>query len=516
MIRNPRPESDGTSARRKAVSDRERLILAIDQGTTGTRSLLVNARGEIVASAYRELTQHYPKPGWVEHDAEEIWDAVATTMRQVLARARVRPAQVAAVGITNQRETTVVWDRKTSRPVARAIVWQCRRTAARCEQLQRDGWQEPVRKRTGLPIDAYFSGTKLAWLLEQVRGLRARAADGRALFGTVDAWLIWKLTGGAAHRTDYTNASRTMLFDIHRRRWDPELCRELGVPAAMLPEVLPSSARFGVTAGVPGLPDGVPIGGVAGDQQAALFGQGCLDPGSIKNTYGTGCFVMMNTGTKAVASRHGLLTTLACGAGDRPDFALEGSVFVAGAAVQWLRDNLRVLDRAGDSEAIALAAGDSHGIYVIPAFTGLGAPYWDMHARGAIVGLTRGSTREHIVRATLESIAFQTRDVLDAMRRDTGLPIRELKVDGGAAANAFLMQFQADLLDARVTRPRSTETTALGAAFLAGVHVGLWRDARAAVRTARRDCTFRPRMRATEREARYRGWLEAVGRVRSS
>jgi len=488
-------------------------VLAIDQGTTGTRSLLVDRRGRITRSSYREITQHYPKPGWVEHDAGEIWDSVVGTMRKVLAG--VKPGQVAAIGITNQRETTVVWDRARARPIARAIVWQCRRTADRCDALRRQGLEAKVRRRTGLPIDAYFSGTKAAWLLDHHSGSRARASRGDALFGTIDSWLVFRLTGGAAHRTDFTNASRTLLYDIHRRRWDPDLLDLLGVPAAMLPEVVPSSSLFGATRGVPGVPDGIPIGGVAGDQQAALFGQGCLAPGSVKNTYGTGCFAVMNTGPRAVASRNGLITTLACGNGPEPVYALEGSVFIAGAAVQWLRDSMRFVARASETEAIARAARDTGGVYVVPAFVGLGAPYWDPHARGAVLGLTRGSNREQIVRATLESIAYQTRDVLDAMRRDTGLPIRDLRVDGGASTNDFLMQFQADILNARVARPKVTETTALGAAFLAGIHAGLWQDARDAARGSAVGRTFRPTMPAKEREARYAGWRDAVARVRS-
>ncbi len=492
-----------------------KLILAIDQGTTGTRSLLVDVKGKIVASAYREITQHYPQAGWVEHDPLEIWDSVQDTLVRAIKQGRVSPGRIAGIGITNQRETTIVWDRATGKPVGRAIVWQCRRTAERCTALRREGWGPKVLRRTGLPIDAYFSGTKVAWLLDKNPGARAAAAKGRLLFGTVDTWLVWNLTNRAEHVTDHTNASRTMLYDIHRLRWDPDLLRRLNVPASVLPRVLPSCGRFGVTQSVRGLPDGVPIGGVAGDQQAALFGQGCLAPGSVKNTYGTGLFAVMNTGKRAIASRNGLVTTLACGEDDAPVYALEGSVFIAGAAVQWLRDQLRVISQAADTEKIARAAKDGDGVYVVPAFTGLGAPYWDMYARGAILGLTRGTTREQIVRATLESIAYQTRDVLDAMRRDTGLPIRELRVDGGACTNDFLMQFQADILNARVTRPKVTETTALGAAFLAGVHVGLWKSARDAAASIRLENSFTPEMPAREREQRYAGWKRAVTRVRS-
>ena len=488
-------------------------VVAIDQGTTGTTVLVFDRTGKIVGRAYSEFTQHYPKPGWVEHDAEEIWRVTLRVLRQAVRRAGARGRDVAALGITNQRETTVVWDRRTGRPLHRAIVWQDRRTAPFCERLRRQGRERLVRRRTGLVLDPYFSATKVAWLLQHVRGLAARAERGEVCFGTVDSWLLWRLTGGALHATDRTNASRTLLYDIRRHRWDAELCRMFGVPMAMLPTVVPSGGECGMAdANVLGAP--IPIAGIAGDQQAALFGQGCVEPGMAKNTYGTGCFLLMNTGRRAVASRHGLLTTVACDAKGGAAYALEGSVFIAGAAIQWLRDGLGLLTRAGDSEKLARGVSSTLGVYLVPAFVGLGAPYWDAEARGAITGLTRGVTRAHVVRAALEALAYQTRDVVDAMVADGGT-LRTLRVDGGASANDFLMQFQADVLGVPVERPALVETTAMGAAFLAGLAIGFWTSPRQLERARRIVKRFRPKMSAGARAAAYRGWQDAVARVRS-
>jgi glycerol kinase len=487
-------------------------VVAVDQGTTGTTVLVFDRSGRIIGRAYSEFTQHYPKPGWVEHDAEEIWRVTLRVLRQACRRALVRPRDIAALGITNQRETVVLWDRRTGRPVHRAIVWQDRRTAPECERLKADGAESLIRDHTGLVIDPYFSGTKLRWLLQHVPRAAERAARGELCFGTIDAWLIWKLTGGAVHATDPTNASRTLLYDIRTKRWDAELCRLLEVPEALLPAVKPSSGEFGLTdKAVLGAP--IPIAGVAGDQQAALFGQGCVEPGMVKNTYGTGCFLLMYTGTLA-PSEHGLLTTVACDARGGPAYALEGSVFIAGAAIQWLRDGLGLLKRAAESEALARRAGANLGVYLVPAFVGLGAPYWDPEARGALLGLSRGVTRAHVVRAALESLAYQTRDVADAMTADAGHPLASLRADGGAAANGFLMQFQADVLGVPVDRPRVVETTAMGAAFLAGLATGFWRDQAALAKARRLDRRFQPRMKAAERDALYRGWVAAVARVR--
>jgi glycerol kinase len=489
-------------------------VVAVDQGTTGTTVLVFDRAGRIVGRAYSEFTQHYPKPGWVEHDAEEIWRVTLRVLRQACRRARVRARDVAALGITNQRETVVLWDRRTGRPIHRAIVWQDRRTAPECERLKADGAETTIREHTGLVIDPYFSGTKLRWLLQHVPRAAERARAGELCFGTIDAWLIWKLTGGAVHATDPTNASRTLLYDIRANRWDPELCRLLDVPEAVLPAVRPSSGEFGLTDRAV-LGASIPIAGVAGDQQAALFGQGCVEPGMVKNTYGTGCFLLMYTGPTLARSERGLLTTVACDAKGGPAYALEGSVFIAGAAIQWLRDGLGLLKRAADSEALARRAGAHLGVYLVPAFVGLGAPYWDADARGALLGLTRGVTRAHVVRAALESLAYQTRDVADAMTADAGHPIASLRADGGAAANDFLMQFQADMLDVPVDRPRVVETTAMGAAFLAGLATGFWRDQAALAKARRLDRRFKPRMKTDERDALYRGWVAAVARVRS-
>jgi glycerol kinase len=489
------------------------VVVAIDQGTTGTTVLVFDKRGRVVGRAYSEFTQHYPRPGWVEHDAEEIWQVTLRVLRQGLRRARVEPRDVAALGITNQRETTVLWERRTGRPVHRAIVWQDRRTAPLCDELRARGVEPMVREKTGLVLDPYFSGTKLRWLLEHVPRAGERAARGELCFGTIDTWLIWKLTGGALHVTDPTNACRTLLYDIQTRAWDRELCDLLGIPMEVLPEVRPSSGDFGTTT-VLGAP--IRISGVAGDQQAALFGQGCVEAGMAKNTYGTGCFMLLHTGDSAVRSAQGLLTTVACDAQGGPAYALEGSIFIAGAAIQWLRDGLGLLRNAAESEKVACSVKSTLGVYLVPAFVGLGAPYWDAGARGALLGLTRGVTRAHVVRAALESLAYQTRDVVDAMATAAGTRLRALRVDGGAAANDFLMQFQADLLDAVVERPRVVETTAMGAAFLAGLGAGFWRSQSALSQARTIDRRFRPRMKPEARDHLYRGWQDAVARVRSA
>jgi len=489
-------------------------VLALDQGTTGSTALVFSRRGEILGRGYDELPQHYPRPGWVEHDPEEIWRGSLRAMLAALDDAGVAPQDLAALGITNQRETTVVWDRATGRPVHRAIVWQSRQTAEICDALRRAGHAELFRERTGLPIDAYFSGTKIRWILDRYPEARERAERGDVVFGTVDTWLLWRLTGGQVHATDPTNASRTLLFDIHRRRWDDELLAVLGVPRAMLPEVRPSAGVFGETVAAGPLGGGIPVAGIAGDQQAALYGQGCWEPGQAKSTYGTGCFVLMNMGSKHPISDGGLLTTICCDARGEPAYALEGSVFVAGAAVQWLRDGLGLIAAAAETEAIARELDDAEGVYLVPAFAGLGAPYWDEDARGALVGLTRGAGRAHVVRATLESIAYQTRDVIEVMDADSGVPIRELRVDGGASANDVLMQFQADVLGVPVDRPELVETTAAGSAFLAGLAVGFWSSPEELRGARRRQRLFEPAMDAERRERLYTGWKRAVERVR--
>ena len=491
------------------------MILAIDQGTTGTTALVCDRQGRVVARGYEELPQHFPKPGWVEHDPEEIVAITLRVIRRALAQGRVSPTKLSAIGITNQRETTLVWDRRTGRSVARAIVWQCRRSAPLCEQLKRRGLEPTFRRKTGLVLDAYFSGTKIRWLLDHVKGLARRANTGEVACGTVDSWLLWHLTGGRVHATDYTNASRTLLFSLRARTWDEQLLRILGVPRALLPEVKPSSFLYGRTTKLGPLPAGIPIAGIAGDQQASMVGHGCLEPGTAKNTYGTGCFLLLNTGARCVMSRHGLITTLAVGTDTRPAYALEGSIFIAGAAIQWLRDGLRLITTAHETEAIARRVKDTGGVYVVPAFVGLGAPYWDMGARGAIVGLTRGTTREMLVRATLESLAFQTRDVVEAMQRDSGIRLERLQVDGGAAQNNWLLQFQADVLGIEVIRPKLIANTAKGAAMLAGMAIGWWRPNRLSVLMGSPDRIFRPRMRPAESERLYTGWQEAVARVRT-
>lgn len=489
-------------------------ILAFDAGTSSSRAIVFDRERRVVAVSQREFRQIYPRPGWVEHDPVEIWETQLAVAREALEKASLSAADIAAIGITNQRETTVVWNRETGRPVCNAIVWQCRRTSDACDELKRRGLAEPIRAKTGLLIDAYFSGTKLRWILDNVKGAREDAAAGKLLFGTIDTWLVWNLTGGRVHATDVSNASRTMLFDIGALRWDGDILRELDIPASVLPEVRPSSGDFGESdAALFGA--SIPIRGVAGDQQSALFGQACFEAGDAKNTYGTGCFMLMNTGTRRVPSANGLLTTIAWSLGGRTSYALEGSVFTAGAAIQWLRDELGLLSRASDSEAMARAVPDTNGCYVVPAFTGLGAPYWDQYARGAILGLTRGVGRNHVVRATLESLAYQTADVLDAMRKDAGIALNALRVDGGASANDFLMQFQSDIVGVPVERPACIETTALGAACLAGLSAGLWSgpdELKADTEGLRR---FEPSLSDEAREAALTGWHRAVDRVRS-
>ena len=491
----------------------KKYIVALDQGTTSSRAVVMDHDANIVSVSQREFEQIYPTPGWVEHDPMEIWASQSSTLVEALAKADINSDQIAAIGITNQRETVVVWERETGKPIYNAIVWQCRRTAEICEQLKRDGMEEYIRKATGLVVDPYFSGTKVKWILDHVEGSRERAKRGELLFGTVDTWLIWKMTQGRVHVTDYTNASRTMLFNIHDLDWDDKMLDALDIPRAMLPEVRKSSEVYGQTniGGKGGTR--IPIAGIAGDQQAALFGQLCVKEGMAKNTYGTGCFMLMNTGEKAVTSTHGLLTTIACGPRGEVNYALEGAVFMAGASIQWLRDEMKLISDAFDSEYFATKVKDTNGVYVVPAFTGLGAPYWDPYARGAIFGLTRGVNSNHIIRATLESIAFQTRDVLEAMQADSGIRLHALRVDGGAVANNFLMQFQSDILGTRVERPEVREVTALGAAYLAGLAVGFWQNLDELQEKAVIEREFRPGIETTERNYRYSGWKKAVKRA---
>lgn len=487
----------------------QKYVMALDQGTTSSRCILFDRAGNICSMSQKEFTQVYPKPGWVEHNPMEIWSSQLAVATECMALIGATHENIAAIGITNQRETTILWDKRTGEPVYPAIVWQCRRTAEMVGELKADGFDAIIRERTGLIPDAYFSATKIAWILQQVPGARERAERGELLFGTVDTWLIWNLTKGAVHVTDYTNASRTMLFDIHRLCWDEEILERFGIPACILPAVSPSSCIYGHTdASVLG--GEIPIAGAAGDQQAALFGQCCFEQGEVKNTYGTGCFLLMNTGTDAISSQAGLLTTIAAGASEKAEYALEGSVFVAGAGVQWLRDSMRMLWNAAQSQEYCEAVGDTAGVYVVPAFAGMGAPYWNQYARGTIVGLTRGCTKEHFVRATLEAIAYQTADVLRAMEQDSGMRLKSLKVDGGASANDFLMQFQADIVDTVVNRPKCIETTALGAAYLAGLAVGYWRD-RAEIRDNwQKGAEFVPAMEQEKREKLLKGWKRAV------
>ncbi|WP_078545243.1 glycerol kinase GlpK [Litchfieldia alkalitelluris] len=485
-------------------------ILSLDQGTTSSRAILFNKQGQIVHSAQKEFTQIFPKPGWVEHNANEIWGSILAVIAAVLHEADVKPKEIAAIGITNQRETAVVWDKQTGQPVYHAIVWQSRQTKDICDDLKGQGLNDIFRAKTGLLIDAYFSGTKIKWILDHVEGAREKAENGDLLFGTIDTWLIWKLSGGKAHVTDYSNASRTLLFNIHDLDWDDDLLKFLTVPRSMLPEVKPSSSIYATTAEHHFFGHGVPIAGVAGDQQAAMFGQTCFEPGMAKNTYGTGCFMLMNTGEKAVESKHGLLTTIAWGLDGKVEYALEGSIFVAGSAIQWLRDGLRLFRNASDSEIYAASVESTEGVYVVPAFVGLGTPYWDSDVRGAVFGLTRGTEKEHFVRATLESLAYQTKDVLTAMEADSGITLKALRVDGGAVKNNFLMGFQSDILNVPVERPSVDETTALGAAYLAGLAVGFWKDKDEISLQRNIDQTFTPTMNDSTRENLYDGWKKAV------
>lgn len=489
----------------------QKYVVALDQGTTSSRAVVLDHDANIVSVSQREFTQIYPEAGWVEHDPMEIYATQSSTLVEALGKAGIRSDEVAAIGITNQRETTIVWDKETGKPIYNAIVWQCRRTAEICEELKaRDGLEEYIRENTGLVLDPYFSGTKIKWILDNVEGAREAAESGKLLFGTVDTWLVWKMTQGRVHVTDYTNASRTMLFNINSLQWDEKILKEFGIPLAMMPEVKRSSEVYGQTniGGKGGTR--IPIAGIAGDQQAALYGQMCVKAGQAKNTYGTGCFLLMNTGQEKVTSRNGLLTTLACGPKGEPAYALEGAVFMGGASIQWLRDELKLISDAHDSEYFATKVDTSNGVYVVPAFTGLGAPYWDAYARGTIVGLTRGVNSNHIIRATLESIAYQTRDVLDAMQADSGIRLSALRVDGGAVANNFLMQFQSDVLDTDVHRPKVTEVTALGAAYLAGLAVGFWDDLEELKDKAEIDRSFEPHHDEEKRQRRYKGWKRAV------
>lgn len=492
------------------ATNMDRYLLALDQGTTSSRAIVFDRQGHVCALAQEEFTQYYPQPGWVEHDPQELWASQLATARKAIALAGIAPGQIAAIGITNQRETTLLWDRRSGEPLGRAIVWQDRRTAAICDQLKADGWTDHVREHTGLVIDAYFSGPKVRWLLDANPGAQAKAEAGELCSGTVDTWLIYRLTGGRMHATDYSNASRTMLYNIARLEWDEPLLEALRIPRALLPDVLPSNGYFGET-DHDLLGASIPITGVAGDQQAALFGQACYTPGMAKNTYGTGCFMLMNTGEQRVMSKSGLVTTIAWGLDGTVHYALEGSVFIAGAAIQWLRDGLRIIDESPDSEFFAMKVPDTGGVYVVPAFAGLGAPYWDMYARGAIFGITRGVNKSHLIRATLESLAYQTRDVLDAMEKDAGHPLRSLRVDGGASANNLLMQFQADILNTGVERPRVIETTALGAAYLAGLAAGFWTLDELSAKW-QRDAVFEPQMPEEKRSKLYAGWQKAVKR----
>lgn len=488
----------------------EKYILSLDQGTTSSRAILFNEKGEAVHTAQREITQHFPHPGWVEHNANEIWGSVLSVIASVLSESGVKPEQIAAIGITNQRETAVVWDKETGDPVYHAIVWQSRQTSGICEELKAQGLDDTIHAKTGLLIDPYFSGTKVKWILDEVEGAREKAEQGKLLFGTIDTWLIWKFTGGRAHVTDYSNASRTLMYNIYDLKWDDELLEILGVPASMLPQVRPSSEVYGLTVPYHFFGTEVPIAGVAGDQQAALFGQACYSKGMAKNTYGTGCFMLMNTGETAVRSEHGLLTTLAWGINGKVEYALEGSIFVAGSAIQWLRDGLRMLKESKESETYAARVASTDGVYVVPAFVGLGTPYWDSDVRGAVFGLTRGTSKEHFIRATLESLAYQTKDVLSAMEADSGIELTTLRVDGGAVHNDFLMQFQSDVLGVSVERPVINETTALGAAYLAGLAVGYWKSQDDISGQWAIEREFQPVMEEKERTGLYEGWKKAV------
>lgn len=486
-----------------------KYVMALDAGTTSNRCILFNEKGEMCSVAQKEFTQYFPKPGWVEHDANEIWSTQLGVAVEAMQKIGATADDIAAIGITNQRETTIVWDKNTGEPVYHAIVWQCRRTSEYCDSLKEKGLADTFRDKTGLVIDAYFSGTKLKWILDNVEGVRERAEKGDLLFGTVETWLIWKLTKGAAHVTDYSNAARTMLFNITELKWDEDILKELDIPASMLPEAKLSSCVYG-TADPSFFGGPIPVSGAAGDQQAALFGQTCFTAGEAKNTYGTGCFLLMNTGEKPIFSNNGLVTTIAWGLDGKVNYALEGSIFVAGAAIQWLRDEMRIIDSAPDSEYMAKKVKDTNGCYVVPAFTGLGAPHWDQYARGTIVGITRGVNKYHIIRATLESLAYQVNDVLAAMRADSGIELSALKVDGGASANDFLMQTQADIIDAPVNRPCCVETTAMGAAYLAGLAVGYWASKEDVIKNWAIDQTFKPQISAEERKEKVEGWNKAV------
>lgn len=491
----------------------KQYLLSIDAGTTSARCIIFDRQGSLCAMAQRALHMAYPHDGWVEQDAQEIWEAQLAVCQEAIDKLGIQPQQIAAIGITNQRETTIVWDKRTGKPIAPAIVWQCRRTASMAEDLRARGLEPYIRKTTGLLVDAYFSATKISWILEHVTDARQRAKRGELLVGTVDSWLIWNLTGGKRHVTDVTNAARTMLFDIHGRAWDAAICRELDIPMQLLPEVVPSSGVLGETE--PQLfGTSIPIAGVAGDQQSALFGQTCFEPGNAKNTYGTGCFLLMNTGDKPVESHNGLLTTIAWEIDGKTTYALEGSVFVAGAAIQWLRDEMGLVKQSADTEVLAQSVRDTGGVYFVPAFTGLGAPYWDPYARGMLIGLTRGTSRAQVVRAVLESLAYQTADVLRAMQQDAGIALQTLRADGGASANSFLMQFQSDICHVPVTRPACVETTAMGAAFLAGLAVGFWTDLSDIRRTVTAECTFQPKMDSAQRMKKLAGWEKAVSRCR--
>ena len=492
------------------------MILSIDQGTTGSTALLFDKDGQVRSRAYSEFSQIYPQPAWVEHDPMEIWQVTLDVMRQAIAEAGVDPSQIASIGLTNQRETTVLWNKETGEPVHNAIVWQCRRSADICENIKADNRSDWIKGKTGLVVDAYFSATKIRWIFENNPDIAEQAKQGKIAFGTIDSWLLWQLTGGQSHGTDHTNASRTMLYNIHTQSWDEELLEYFDIPESILPTINHSASLHGQTTSNLIGEQSIPIHGIAGDQQAALFGQQCVNPGQAKNTYGTGCFMLMNTGNKAVSSPGGLLTTMACDPQGKPAYALEGAVFMAGAAVQWLRDEMELIEKASQTEAIAASLQDTQGVYVVPAFTGLGAPHWDMKARGAISGLTRGTGKRHIVRATLEAIAYQARDVLDLMVQESGVPIESLKVDGGACANNFLMQFQADMLARPVHRPNMVDSTALGAAILAGIGCRLWDSQHLPAGLGTIERSFRPAMSQEQRERCYQGWLKAVGKVRSN
>lgn len=488
-----------------------KFVMALDQGTTSSRCVLFNEKGEVVSISQKEFKQIYPQAGWVEHDPVEIWATQFGVAAECLIKASVEAKDIAAIGITNQRETTVVWDKRTGLPISNAIVWQCRRTSDYCDELREKGFDKKIREKTGLILDAYFSATKIKWVLDNVEGARKEAEAGNLAFGTIDTWLIWNLTKGKVYATDYTNASRTMLYNIHELKWDEELLELFHIPKSMLPEVKPSSYVYGETDSSL-LGSGIPIGGIAGDQQAALFGQACFAAGTAKNTYGTGCFLLMNTGEKAVTSKHGLLTTIAIGIGDKVDYALEGSIFIGGASVQWLRDELRMIKSASETEKYCTAVEDTNGVYMVPAFVGMGAPYWDQHARGTIVGLTRGTNKEHFIRATVESMAYQTYDVLKAMEEDSGIKLKVLKVDGGACENDFLMQFQSDILGTSVERPKVIQTTALGAAYLAGMAVGYWKDKEEVAKNWTVDKSYKANMEQYRAEKLLEGWHEAVKR----